>query len=362
MLLLTLACYTPPVALDTGSYPEQVVLSGDVVLAQGGPDQPGNGHVLLYDATDPPPPNGTGSPVNFATFGASSWTWAGPDTGHGAASAEWAMTAISEGSYLLTALIDNDGDFKPFPANSDVTGGATCGDQVGAYVASAASSTPSVLTLTPPERVDGLTLLVGAPLETERPAFTTDGVSPVFDPTISPDPSDLEGSLQTLTLRSTGIDHDLLQLNSPQAAWCPTTFTLGLKDLDGDGAADPYPDAQLAALGALDMWPLVLLVQISDASGEPVETPALTQMLVSPFGVADETPVNTPFASDTLSLMFLPQAQRTLADGTVEVLAGDAFPRGSYQLVVINQSGQLWAMPNSLAAEIPSQGTTVVVQ
>ena len=134
------------------------------------------------------------------------------------------------------------------------------------------------------------------------------------------------------------------------------------KDLDGDGVADPFSDPAVAALGGLDMWPLVILSYRRDLDGNPVEEEVITQLLVSPFGLPDEVPVNTPFATDTLPLMFLPLAQRTNADGSVDLLSGDDFPRGEYALVVINHTGQLWTTPNSLAELLPEQGATVVIR
>ena len=123
----------------------------------------------------------------------------------------------------------------------------------------------------------------------------------------------MAGTLQTLTLRSTGIESPLLRLNPPTAKDCPTLFTVMKKDLDGDGVADPFSDPQVAALGGLDMWPLVVLSYLRDLDGNPVEDQVTTQVLVSPSGLPDGLAVNTPYATDTLPLMFLPVAQRTNA-------------------------------------------------
>ncbi len=363
MLLLSLACYTAPVVEDTASYPSQAALSGEIVLAQGTPPGgPGVGHVVIYDANDPPPPAGFGSPVTFSTVGPESWSYITTGDSDGVASAAWSMTNVPPGDYLITALVDNDGDFNPFPGISDYAGGATCGDQTGAYVTSATASGPMLVQLEQSQNIEDLALLVGSPLTTERPAYVMGTESPSFDPLIAPDPADLAGTLQTLTLRSTGIDSPLLRLNPPTAEDCPTLFTVMKKDADGDGLADPFPDEQVAALGGLDMWPLVVLNYRRDLDGNPAESQVITQMLVSPFGLPDELGVNTPYATDTLPLMFLPVAQRTNADGSVELLTGDDFPRGEYGLVVINHTGQLWTTPNSLAELLPEQGATVVIR
>jgi hypothetical protein len=363
MLLLSLACYTAPLIQDSASYPSQAALSGELVLVQGTPTGgPGVGHVLLYDLNDPPPPAGFGSPATFSTVSRDAWSYATYADVDGVASAAWSMTNVPPGDYLITALVDNDGDFNPFPGISDYAGGATCGDQTGAYVASATASGPLPVRLETAQNIEELSLLVGSPLTTERPAYVMGTENPSFDPLIAPDPADLAGTLQTLTLRSTGIESPLLRLNPPTAQDCPTLFTVIKKDLDGDGVADPFSDPQVAALGGLDMWPLVVLSYLRDLDGNPVEDQVITQVLVSPFGLPDALAVNTPYATDTLPLMFLPVAQRTNADGSVDLLSGDDFPRGEYAMVVINHTGQLWTTPNNLAELLPEQGATVVIR
>ena len=175
MLLLSLACYTAPLIEDSASYPSQAAVSGELVLIQGTPTGgPGVGHVLLYDLNDPPPPAGFGSPATFSTVSRDAWSYATYADVDGVASAAWSMTNVPPGDYLITALVDNDGDFNPFPGISDYAGGATCGDQTGAYVASATASGPLPVRLGTAQNIEELSLLLGSPPH-NRAAGVRDG-------------------------------------------------------------------------------------------------------------------------------------------------------------------------------------------
>lgn len=367
-LLLTSCDYQPDtLPVDSDDYPQQVTLSGHVILASGH-DAPGTPHVVLYDAARPPPPAGLGSPLNLAIAG--EWgALESADTGlpgQGVASAAWSMTGVSSGTYLLSALVDNDGDFNPFPGISDYAGGATCGDQLGAYLYTSADSSPLPFTVQAPDRIDNVDILVSSPLPFERPAFVLHEDEVVLDHSIAPDPADLLGTLQVFTLKSTGIDAPLLTLNPPDAAECPTRFTILVRDADGDGVADPYPlSAEVAALGAVDMFPQVLLTYISDLDGNvPEEGSFVAPLIPSPFALGDYTP-NVPFTTDTLPVVFLGAALAVDANGNVDrstLLEGDDFPTGIWGLAVLNHTGQIWLTPNSLAGVIEGQDLTIRIE
>lgn len=384
-MLLLLSCGYVPEVVPSDDYPAASGLSGDVVLYNGG-DDPGVGHVVVYAADDLPPPNGFGSPVDLATISPDAWGSAGSSGVEGVVSAPWSITGLPDGDYVLSALIDNDGDFNPFLG--DFAAGATCGDQLGGYLLTGASAQVLPVTVEGPHHQDGLSLLVGDPLPFERPAFVVAEQAGETMPRL-----DLEENLFSIAdfewgLESTAIDHPFLTLNDPQSNDCPTRFTVSTIDADGDGLADPHPLQAAADFGAVQMWPRVLLRLVADENGDPPERTWLSEALIDfrdpgddtfplpralSYG-ADWTPPryltpNVPTTTSSLPLIWTGKAVPLLEDGTPgEEISGPDLPAGVWGVIVMNQTGQIWVLPNSLSSEdlwgadaIASQAGALVV-
>ncbi|HJN74473.1 MAG TPA: hypothetical protein QGF58_11120 [Myxococcota bacterium] len=383
---LLLGCAYEAPFVDYGDYPETVVLSGDVVLTSGSAstqsiDSGGElldrrvGHVLIYEADDLPPPNGFGSPIALATIGSNEWgAGSGERLGtyaEGVVSAPWGVTGLASGDYVVSALIDNDDDFNPF--FTDFAGGATCGDQLGAYVLDAASGEILPLSVEAPDHVDGITILVGDPLPWERPAYGLGAMALETLPHRNLENNVFNVHDHEFDLDSTGISHPLLELEDPTAEDCPTTFTVIARDKDGDGVADPHPVEAAAGLGAIDMWPVVVMRHLLDEDGNPPEQATISQALIdfrpnpddggaTPFQRAlthsDDWVLpaamvpNAPYSSSRLPLLWTGTAVPVLEDGSYgEELVGDEVPTGTWGLVVINHTGQIWMTPNLLSSE-----------
>ena len=400
MMLLLLSCAYEAPFVDYGDYEDTVALSGDIVLTSGSaststldtggePIDKRVGHVLVYDAASPPP---TGTPLTLSTVPSSAWGAAsGPRLGtsaEGLVSAPWSVTGLGSGTYIVTALVDNDADFSPFFV--DFAAGATCGDQIGAYVLDATSQEILPITVEAPDLVEGITLPVGDPLPWERPAFEVGAATLGALPHV-----DLEDNLfgvhdHEFDLDATGISHPMLELNAPEAETCPTTFTVIAIDADGDGLADPHGIEAAANLGAVDMWPIVVMEHVANEDGTAPETRTLSQALIdfrpnsesgtaSPFQRSLEhgddwvlpgaMVPNTPYTATRLPLLWTGKAVPVLEDGSYgEELSGEAVPKGTWSLAVINHTGQLWKTPNSLSSEaiwgdaaLASQAGTVQV-
>jgi hypothetical protein len=364
-----------------------------VVLGQGaGADT----FVTVYRADDPGPPLGTGRPVTFATVPASAYG-AGEQA---LPSAPFALTGLPPGDYLVSALVDRDGDFSPFGIG---LAGATCGDGVGAHVADLASSQPAAVSVRAGRQTREVTAVVGDPLLTERPAFTLTGAttlsaSAAIDPTRP----------QLFRLAAVGVGAtyapDLaLVLEGPCAAQacapgpacpctqpvpCQTSLPLWLVDADADGLVDPYPAEPQASAGALDVWPRVFLRLLDGPEGSYVhegqERPE--QWVAEAFPMAAELaaaaaasqgpeeayglPVGVPTAVGELSVTFVPVLRhyhRGGSDGVdptgpydlvdLRVDGATAAPTGAWSITVVGPTGQTWTIPNEIGLEqLPGAG------
>ena len=126
---------------------------------------------------------------------------------------------------------------------------------------------------------------------------------------------------------------------------CGTMFLVHAVDDDLDGEADPHPDDDLAASGALDVWPRVYLEHLGDSSvplddGERYLGEAIVD---SGFLEVEELEPGVPTPLTTLELLFVPGAIHQLADGSEEL------PRGSWAITVVQLTGQTWTVPDELA-------------
>lgn len=340
ILLLSACTWTPP--LDPDAEPVWNALAGEVVVT-GAPDVAPTA-VLLFDAADPPPPAGTGAPVDFSTVPPDAFTGDVADGfGAGVQSAPWALTEVADGSYLVTAILDADANFQPL---FSVTAGATCGDWVGAHLADLSTGALSPVSVSGGRLLDDVTVVVGSEVTTQRPAFTLSEV-PVMDQTAQ--------GMQTFTLLSTSIHSSVVNFTGPFDGTdpCGTFFLLYVADADADGVPDPHPTPELAAQGALDLWPRVYLQLVADAQGNPLPEGEswLAEAVGSPLPVlSGDLPVGVPTPATRYDVVWVPAAEHHTADGQVEVVTAPDLPAGAWSMTVVGLSGQTWTVPNELYA------------
>ncbi len=329
-MFLLLACVEVP--LDTGAEALQNVISGTVTFAGSG--SPSNTFVLLFPADDPPPPYGTGAPVNFTTLTASDYT----GEGQGLQSASYAFPAVPDGSWVVTALSDSDGNFQP---QLDSHAGATCGDVVGGHVQSLSDTSLAPLTVAGGSWLQNVPVLLASTLTTQRPVFT-------FDPVTLDQTQIAAGG--AIPLRSDQVwSRDLklagpLDLSNPQP--CNTFFPLYIVDADGDGVADPHPT--FGQYGFATVWPHIYLVY----AGEVEEGESwISELMIplEPLGGA-ALPLNTVLPFTELTTVLFPVAQHTLPDGSVEVVQAPGLPAGPWAVSVVSITGQTWTVPNDSAS------------
>ncbi len=342
--------WEPPLVLDSADV--NGVIRGTVNIV--GPDVPANVFLLLYDATNPGPPAGLGSPVNFTAIPSSAFE----TSPLGSWSAPFALTAIPGGTYLISALHDTDDDFHPFV---DIRGGSTCGDWGGAHVGwldEAGGPATTTLTLEDDDLLDGVPVVVQVQVPLERPAFV------VLDESSAPARDSVSVTVDgSIVLSSTAVDVAKLdggrfQLGpvqdptnrQPCAVAFPfvpllSTSETGETVLDGfepprvifrelwaDWPEDPPADfVPHVFQGIVDFDTRALSLQLLADTSRPPETTELS-VKVSSDGLA-----TLPFASAP-SVPF------------------SELPRGPYAVTVINAAGQTWTVPNvdgGLLAEDP---------
>lgn len=342
LALALLGCdYVAP--LDTGAEPVANAIHGTVTFA--GPDRPDAPvFIALYAADDPPPPMGTGRPVTFTSVPSADFT----GDGAGIQSAPYSLTELADGDYLVTALMDVDGDFHPLLSSNT---GSTCGDWLGGHVTDLLSATPGVVSVAGGGRVDDVAVFVVAENLLERPAFKID------DNVVSRlDPTDW-----LFTIEAVGIQSSLVQLDGPYdgpaeevLGACETTFIVHTVDADGDGSADPHwrvADLEAPPPGAYAVWPR-LYIQFQPPADAPLAEGEsyLAEVFVYPdFLLAGEIPLSTPTPRNTLTGQYAGQVLHRLADGTEEIVSGEAVPAGDWSLTIVAETGQTWTVPNATA-------------
>lgn len=332
------------------------VISGTLLVS--GADEAATTMVLIYDAADPPPPVGTGSPLTFATVPATRFRGAGD--GLLEAPFEIALPGI-QGDVLVTALADQDEDFYPLPPLSSVLGGATCGDLSGAHVADLSTGELQAVTVATGVESRGISVVVARESLLERPAFVMQGGSPTMSREAA-----AAGTTQTFRMASTGVAAvlpgedgvtPLLDLADPfdGSDPCGTSFWLTVYDRDGDGQPDEHPD--LPGTGLPDAWPRVILQYLGeiDESGVVVTAPAEGESWVAQAALLPdvvwfgEVPLNVPTPVTEVEYVWLPVARHTL-DGTTETVQDpSALPAGAWSVTLISVAGQTWTLPNALA-------------
>jgi hypothetical protein len=281
---LSACAYEAPIDPDAADVLNGI--TGSVVFSGRG--APSTTFVTLYRADDPGPPAGTGSPITFTTVPAGAFT--GRDQGMEAA--PFAFTQVPDGTYYINALMDHDGDFNPFGAG---VAGATCDDAVGSHLGDLVAFEPTPVEVKGGELLENVPVLLGSPLPTERPAFTTPEGFTISRAKLAAS-LDAKGNpvvenLQLLPLQAVGVaaaysEDLLLDLVGPcepavdctdlpscpcvAETECETALPVWLVDRDADGEVDPYPAELQASLGLLDVWPRVYLEYLGDPATDPV--------------------------------------------------------------------------------------------
>lgn len=323
--LLVAACASPDVApgldqyaCDGGVCPAAGVIQGSVVYA--GPAR-GDAILLLFDTASLPPPDGNGSSAVAVGRVPESVLFAGAPAGSsGPFSAPFSFAQVPSGrSYQIRALIDSAHEFDPF---FDFTQSPRAGEPIGGYGEIGSDGLPHLLAIAvgSGQTVSGINVALAQTALYDPPAFTIVG-APALDQNMD----------RPVRLRLRSTNPGVAGANFASAHFA-TELSAGGKSTAGDGLPDVFPE--------------VFLHQIRDASGAAVSGGAIipcraitTSILLA---LAALRPGDPPIAQDTLDLFVEPLA----VDANLKPLP--QIPLGAYQVVVVERTGQVWTVPNSL--------------
>ena len=396
LAVLTACAWDAPTNTNALSAPELPnVLSG--VVAYPGDGEPATTFITIYDANNPGPPSGLGSPLTFSAVTTDAYT---TDT-TGLQSAPWFVGDLQDGDYLVNALMDLDGDFHPF---TGVLTGATCGDWIGTHLASLDSTTPAVVSAEGGVEIDDLPVVLGVEVTTERPVFKLATNAEGEPPAISREIGKQSGANILLatqmlyTMEATAVSTalspelpvDLGPACTPDPAIdcsltsicpcdlatlqpCDTALWVWMVDADEDGVLDPYPGQTQAEAGFYDVWPRVYIEYTGELpEGErwvSENFPLGFDLAINP-DPAQFGPLGVPFPVESLSVLWSPVFRHYWEGGTdgtdasgpfdyVDLrdadVASEDVPAGQYALTVVSFTGQTWTLPNDIGLlDLPS--------
>ncbi|MFT5686896.1 MAG: hypothetical protein ACI8RZ_007853 [Myxococcota bacterium] len=339
-LILAGCAYEAPVDPDAPTVLNSI--TGTVVVS--GADVASDMIILLFDANNPGPPEGTASPVSFSTVPAEDFSG-----GDGLLSAPYIMSEIPDGEWLLLGLMDVDADFHPVLSSN---AGGTCGDFAGTYPVSATELSSATVTVVGGQLVEGVSVIVAAQYPTERPAFTfLDGADSI----------DQTSPVAVFSLEPTGIHSELVELADPGAE-CGVMLLTELIDADADGEPDPHLIfGELSEL-AFNAWPKVYIRYSEELNGVtlPEGEYYAGEVLVSPFmsstfGGLVTPGIPTPVTQ--LDLLFPGAVGHYMPDGTVEAVYAPDVPTGAWEVTVVLSTGQTWTLPNETAVYPTTDGS-----
>ncbi len=314
--LVLASCEAPPVfaTADKQQNAHLARIEGHVIVSTAAR---GNVVVSLYDAAAPPPPVGTGKAIAFtvvprdAVFANATPGLTGPFT------APFSFSLVGRGRYLVRGFVDANDDFVPWytvtaePNAGDIGGGLARVIEVG--VDDAGTPSPA---LDVPVSFSEL-----AKVPVDRPAFELDGGFALFE------------------------------LNSaPVGTQKQPVFLVHLVDANGDGVPDLGSDAKPL------VWPRVQLRKVSEADVLVDEGPSLSATI--------ELTTLMPQLVDGIGHVNVAPTRVT----RLTVVGPGGAAAGRYAVVVIQETGQTWRVPNELApglAEtrgfiaVPTQGVTL---
>lgn len=329
-------------------------ISGNVVYSGR---RRGDVILFLFKTSALPPPDGLGTTATaFARIGRDEM-FGSDDSSVGPFAANYTFTQVPPDTYQIRGFVDSHASFRPF---FDFAQQPRAGDPVGGHVSFDAQGTPSFaeIVVRSAGDVPGVPVALGQELPFDPPVFT---IASAVDNAVNIPQSLDRPLILRLKTSKLGGSPDLPSFEKASFGIELKLDQHGLPAIsDGDGFFDAYPQVLLRQLDQLN----------EDGSRSPVDAlraaiiPAKVNTLpVLPLLFA--APTGGPVGVEQIDIAVLPFAGHLLPPSKPGGSPGfdpiSSIPAGSYQLVVIEKTGQVWTMPNSLSPQIPSQATQIEV-
>jgi hypothetical protein len=302
--------------------PRTGIITGTVFYPGG--TARGNVVVVLFRADNPPPPQGSGSPVNLIIVPESAIFRGVPAGATGDFAASYTMPSVAAGTYQLRAFLDADGDFNPaYPLLAQPSAGDVGGGHVDLDTFAFLPVEVVVDRVTPQ-----VTVTLGLDYPVERPAFEITSTASISVPLAAPG---------RLTLKSRAIRRGPLQMDPRR-----TAFLVQYADLNGDGEIDDANGDHLP-----DLFPRVILRRVNtDATAPTILVPGI----IDPFPFRDTLAAAGAAVTTELNVIIPPVAVERSATGD-RILP--EIPPGDYDTILVSGTGQTWQVPNELDRVFP---------
>jgi hypothetical protein len=388
VLLVLSACEEVPVVpgADKRQNAQLSRIEGEVVVTS---TQRGNAIVLLFDAARPPPPLGTGRPLSFTVVPRDELFGAAADGDGGPFTAKYAFSLVGPGRYLIRAFIDANADFIPWYG---VTGEVNAGDVGGAAIDALTRGNREVVisdSLEPALDVP-VSISDAARVPVDRPVFRNADGSAELQVTAG-------GAPRIVDLVPNPINDGLVHQGQPAflARFLDDNLDGVPDDANGDGVPELWPRVVVRKLTAVEGKNPLLDENDLDRNGVLDEGGVDYEHLnptngqtISPDGASDLVVLAAGFDPSPIAMQLVDSMGRVKPTPTpvaslrlvVRATALDAsgatpvplktLPSGRYAIVLIQQTGQTWRVPNELSPGIaegigfpavPSQAFVVVV-
>lgn len=285
-------------------------ITGTIRLLAAPPETDYSVIVFAFDVLNPPPPYGGGRPVATAIIQKGAFN---------AGEATYALGGLPTGTYQIRAFLDADDDFTPW---FDTMNQPDRNDLLGGYISlQGVPQNVAVDALQPPVS-DILVNITSSTIAFDRPMFMIDPGRSTLDL------SDNMPLVTTLTAVSS--NNNVLRQDG--------TFPIQWADPDGNREAD-----NINGVEGPDVFPLVLaeLLDPTDPTNTRVVEPRVRiPGIVSPLQFLA---IGFPGNDTTQTRVIVPAEQMIVAFPPIQ-----GIPPGKYRIVVINERGQTWIIPNEL--------------
>jgi hypothetical protein len=282
----------------------------------------------LDDPYNPPPPMGAARPVRVQVVPASMVI-----ADARGFTAPYRIDGLPQGTYIVQALDDVDGNFSSFSLLQTPTDGDLLGAVSDTGLAPTAFAAIGDVT--------GKDVLLSTRVPTDPPAFEIDPATPAQMPAdqVTPVRFDLRAKPLSFPAGRAAAPRFAVQLVRDPAG--------AAVDADYDGLADVWPRAFLVRLDPADPTGLTQYVspdlhatrtQMIPAAVDP--TPFLPALQPQPGGSA------LPVLTDKLTIVVRP----ALFDASIAGAPPLRLPSpqaGAYKIVLVSQTGQVWQIPNA---------------